>query len=88
VPSKPIVIEGEAARRWIGKMLPYEKREVVEVSAVQIPDDFIVIQDADDAPIRGKLHARKDCYLVRSRGGILYPVTEETFRRLYSPVEE
>jgi hypothetical protein len=83
-----ITVEGQVARQLIAKMSPHRKVEDVLVQAVQVDDDFVVVQDADDAPIKGTLTARKGCYLVSPKPGILYPVSEETFRRLYQPLSE
>lgn len=83
-----LVIEGDVARAWTGKMRPFQtlpKTRVVQ--AVQIPHDFIMVQDGDVA-ITGKLHCKAGCWLVRTSQGNLYPVPSDVFGSQYEEVVE
>jgi hypothetical protein len=83
-----IKMEGDTARAWIAKMSEYEKVvQPATVSAVQIPEHFIVIQDGD-VPITGTLYCRARCWLVRSSQGTLYAVPDMVFRAQYRRVED
>jgi hypothetical protein len=83
-----IRIEGQQARYWISLMARYRRRDGTELSAIQPSDEFLVIQDADDAPITGQLLAKKGCYLVRTDAGILYPVTAENFEAAHEQIHQ
>ena len=81
----PILIEGNIARAYISKMKPY--RKTAPIRAVQIPDDFTVIQNSDDAQITGKITAVRGSYLAMAATGILYPIAADTFESQYEPIE-
>lgn len=80
-----IVMEGGVARAWVDKMSDYQTIPTTRmVQAVQVPNDFTVVQDGD-AVITGTLHCKAGCWLVMSRGA-LYPVPDDVFRRQYEEV--
>lgn len=81
-----IIMEGETLRRWVAQMKPYRKR--VPILAVQIPEPFVVVQDAHDAQIRGRLVAKAGSWLAKSREGVYYPIAEEVFAETYEPITE
>lgn len=83
---EPVVIEGGTLYYLMSKMESYRKKTTI--LAVQIPYDFIVRQDADDAAIRGDVHAVAGSWLAMGRPGVFYPITDETFRLQYEREEE
>jgi hypothetical protein len=88
--DKPLVVEGDAARTVIARMTPYTQSpsQPKTVWAVKMTQPFVVVQDADDAPIRGRMEAVAGCYLVMSSPGVFYPVTADVFERSYTAKED
>lgn len=84
--ERPLVIEGSVARHWIGRMRPY--RKVAPIRAVQINRAFVVVQNADDAGIRGEVTAEAGSWLAQGTNGVLYPITDESMAAMYEAIEE
>ena len=81
-----IRIEGDVAHKLIAQMKPY--RKTVPIKAVQMVDDFIVIQNGLDAEITGEINAIRGSWLAMGPNGILYPIAYESFMAQYEPMEE
>jgi len=67
-------------------MRPYRKRAIT--FAVQMPDDFVIVQNADNAEIVGEIVARAGSWLARGRDGVYYPISDETFRGSYEEISD
>lgn len=81
-----IRMEGNTLRYWEQRMRPYRKRTLTY--AVQVDDDFVVVQNANDAEIRGEIVARAGSWLAKGRDGVYYPISDETFRASYEAINE
>lgn len=67
-------------------MKPYKK--IATTMAVQMSQDFVVVQDSDDVEIKGEVTAIRGSYLAMAATGILYPISERTFESQYVALEE